>query len=80
MQTYSQGWEAQLQGLGFLDNPYDTSSLEGRRWIDGYVDCMIAQRSISPPADSGSGPPKAGGSGSNPDGDAILLCPKVSAP
>lgn len=43
-QPYVHGWADQLSGKGFLDNPYVQDSNDFRIWIDGYVDCMIAQR------------------------------------
>lgn len=46
-EAYDRGYEAQKQGLGFLDNPYNTESDEGRRWIDGYVKSMQDQRAVS---------------------------------
>lgn len=34
----------QLDGKGFLDNPYPQWSVEARHWVDGYVSSMIASR------------------------------------
>jgi len=41
---YVHGWADQLAGKGFLDNPYDSYTDDGRIWIDGYVASMIAHR------------------------------------
>ncbi len=41
---YVEGWTDHLGGKGFLDNPYDSYTDDGRVWIDGYVACMIALR------------------------------------
>lgn len=42
--AWSAGYRAFADGLGFLDNPYDSYSDEGRRWIDGYVKSMQDKR------------------------------------
>ena len=42
--AYRQGYDAERAGLGFLDNPFDSYSDEGRRWIDGYVKSMQDRR------------------------------------
>lgn len=50
--SFKTGYEAQHRGEGFLDNPYDSYSVDGRRWIDGYVksmqDCRCPAEQIQP--------------------------------
>lgn len=43
---YQRGYDDQKMGLGFLDNPYDSYSVMGRRWIDGYVKAIQDQRAV----------------------------------
>lgn len=42
--AFERGYLDEGKGLGFLDNPFDTHSIEGRRWIDGYVKSMQDKR------------------------------------
>jgi hypothetical protein len=41
---FERGYQDERKGLGFLDNPFDTHSVEGRRWIDGHVKSMQDRR------------------------------------
>lgn len=44
MSSFDTGYQDERAGLGFLDNPFNSLSVEGRRWIDGYVKSMIDRR------------------------------------
>ena len=41
---FHRGYRDERKGLGFLDNPFDAYSVEGRRWIDGFVRSMQDRR------------------------------------
>lgn len=42
--AWKAGYAAYRDSLGFLENPHDSYSDAGRRWIDGYVKSMQDQR------------------------------------
>lgn len=46
-EAFRNGYDSHTKGQGFLDNPHDSYSDEGRRWIDGYVKSMQDQRAIA---------------------------------
>lgn len=41
--AFVRGWEDELAGKGFLDNPYPEATDDFRIWIDGKVDCIRAR-------------------------------------
>jgi hypothetical protein len=46
---FAMGQSAGLEGKGFLDNPFDSMSGQGRRWIDGLVLGIQQQRKWNAP-------------------------------
>jgi hypothetical protein len=42
--AYDCGYEDEVAGKGFFDNPYPDNTTEARRWVDGKVQAIIDLR------------------------------------
>lgn len=43
-EAYRRGYDDELNGVGWLNNPFPDSTTEARRWVDGKVQAIVDAR------------------------------------